>query len=95
MLVNNLIFVNYMTSKQANVVIALLLFIAVFLGIISFRSEKLPPQAPIYEYREITVNGINDDYSKHNTWMKEGWEPIFLLKTDGVDTCYLMRRPRP
>lgn len=82
-----------MTSKQANILIALLLLITVFCGVIAFRPDKMPPE-PIYEYREMTVNGIDDDYSKHNTWIKDGWEPIFLLDKDGVDSRYLMRRSK-
>lgn len=82
-----------MTSKQANILIVLLLIITIFLGAIVFRPSPPPTQIPVYEYREISVNGVDGDYSKHNTWMKEGWEPIFLLKTDGVDARYLMRRP--
>ena len=45
-----------------------------------------------YETIEITANGIDEDYSEHNAWIKDGWEPIFLLQTDGVDARYLMRR---
>lgn len=82
-----------MTSRQANILIVLLLIITIFLGAIAFRPAQLG-QVPVYEYREISVNGVDEDYSKHNTWMKEGWEPIFLLKTDGVDARYLMRRPK-
>lgn len=83
-----------MNSKQANIIIILLLIIATFLGFVVFRAEKQSP-LPVYEYKEIAVNGIADDYSKYNTWMNDGWEPLFLLKTDGVDSQYLMRRPKP
>ena len=75
-----------MSYKQANILIVLLLLITVFLGIIAFRSNDPAFRVPIYEYREITANGIDEDYSKY------GWEPLFLLKTDGVDKRYLMRR---
>lgn len=83
-----------MNSRQANILITLLLIITAFLGVIVFRGAKSSSHIPVYEYKEIAVNGIDEDYSKHNTWMKEGWEPIFLLKTDGVDARYLMRRPK-
>ncbi len=81
-----------MSYKQANILIVLLLLITVFLGIIAFRSNDPAFRTPIYEYREITANGIDEDYSEHNAWIKDGWEPIFLLQTDGVDARYLMRR---
>jgi len=61
---------------------------------LSHFQEKTTSRDPIYEYREITVNGIDEDYSEHNSWIKDGWEPLFLLKTDGVDNLYLMRRPK-
>ncbi|MBS5507265.1 MAG: hypothetical protein KHX31_01380 [Akkermansia sp.] len=83
-----------MNSKQANTLIILLLVANAFLGVIVFRTEKSRPQSLVYEYKEITVNSIDENYSKHNTWSEEGWEPIFLLKTDGVDERYLMRRPK-
>lgn len=83
-----------MTSRQANILTVLLLIITIFLGAIAFRPAPPSPQISVYEYREISVNGVDEDYSKHNTWMKEGWEPIFLLKTDEVDARYLMRRPK-
>lgn len=59
---------------------------------LSHFQEKTASRSPIYEYREITANGIDEDYSKYNAWIKDGWEPLFLLKTDGVDKRYLMRR---
>ncbi|QHV62028.1 hypothetical protein [Akkermansia massiliensis] len=83
-----------MNSKQANILIILLLIANAFLGVIAFRAEKSSPRSLVYDYKEITVNSIDEDYSKHNTWIEEGWEPIFLLKTDGVDERYLMRRPK-